>query len=162
CATRLACSPASCAAVGAFVMATVRFFFRLCFTGSVASASEGTTRTKAPSSAMIRRRIERLTLTQVADQFQDGERPPIRRDEVRAVAATGARGKELARVRHADLGRVGPGGLELVLERLRHDDPRHLVVQAQGEPVARQREDAGEHRDLPAAEERAEAVEGVE
>ena len=28
-----------------------------------------------------------------------------------------------------------------------HDDPRHLVVQPEREPVARQREDAEEHRD---------------
>ena len=57
----------------------------------------------------------------------------------------------------------GPAPLERVLELLRHDDPRHLVVQAQREPVARDREDPREHRDRPgAAEHLGEAVEVVE
>ena len=44
-------------------------------------------------------------------------------------------------MRHPDRGCVGAGGLERVLELLRHHDPRHLVVQAQREAVARERED---------------------
>ena len=42
-----------------------------------------------------------------------------------------------------------PASLERVLKRLRDDDPRHLVVQPQREPVARHREDPREHRDRP-------------
>src|SRR5207245_11437792 len=53
----------------------------------------------------------------------------------------------------ANRGRVRTGTFERVLERLRHHDAGHLVVQPQREPVARQRKDADEYRDRPSAAE---------
>src|SRR5207245_8145373 len=53
----------------------------------------------------------------------------------------------------ANRGRVRTGTFERVLERLRHHDAGHLVVQPQCEPVARQRKDADEYRDRPSAAE---------
>ena len=50
-----------------------------------------------------------------------------------------------------DRGGIGAGSFERVLQRLRHEDARHLVVQTQGEPVAGERKDSDEDRDRPLA-----------
>ena len=63
---------------------------------------------------------------------------------------------------HADRSRPGPGVVQRLLQRLGDDDPRHLVVEAKREAVAREGEDAGQHRHRPASEHLGETVEHVE
>src|SRR5438552_479110 len=47
----------------------------------------------------------------------------------------------------SDVGSIGARSLELVLQGLGNEDARHLVVQAQREPVARQGKDSDENGD---------------
>src|SRR5439155_25576844 len=114
----------SCASVGsleAVDAACARLF--LAFGFRFAPASGGvSSRAAAASRAVSGRRIERLTLTEVADEFEDRGRAAVRRHEVGAVAATGAGGEQLTRVCHADLRRVRARLLQRVLQRLRDDD----------------------------------------
>ena len=89
------------------------------------------------------------------------ERLAERHDDVDAVDPRARLGEQLARVRHADRPRASePASRSASCSALRDDDARHLVVQAQREPVAPQRADADEQRHRRrAAEPLEEAVE---
>ena len=81
-----------------------------------------------------------------------------------AAAGTAPRGRprrslarrldQLAGALEPDLGRIRAGRSQSAsCSCVGHDDPRHLVVQPQREPVAREREDLDQHRDRPLAAE---------
>src|SRR5690242_10781267 len=88
-----------------------------------------------------------------SEELEDTQRPPERRDEIHAGTALARSGDQLPGMSEADVRGVRPGRLERVLQVLRNDDARDLVVQSQRKAVARQWEDAEQHRDRPAAAE---------
>src|SRR5690348_3331383 len=86
-------------------------------------------------------------------ELEDTQRPSERRNDVHAGSLLARRCDQLARMREPDVRRIRARRLERVLQLLRHDDARHLVVQANGQPVTRQRKDTEQDGDRPRAAE---------
>src|SRR5262245_38899302 len=84
-----------------------------------------------------------------SEELEDTQRTAERRDEVDARGLLPCGGDQLARMGESDLGCIRAGCLQRVLQLLGDDDPRHLVVQAHGQAIARQREDPQQHRNRP-------------